>query len=369
MANRQYTMWMCSALSKYAEVFLCVEKLVKSPAEVFRFYNVQPSFEIREIGPVRRPRSFWFAWRLAPWIASEQPTLIYLSDIKLLSHLRRFARRANYVYDTENLPSELGRYLACLGSARAVVCYNQFFQKALMELGVDPGKIIIAPSGVKLEDYRTNVDTKILRRELGLPLENKIVMYTGHFYEWKGADVLLRAALQLKAGTEVFLIGGKEADVQRMTALAAETGSSNVHFIPFQPPGLIPKYQQAADVMILPNVNASEHSSYYTSPLKLFQYMAAGKPIVASDLPSVRTVLNADNAYLVPPNDPQALAQGIRDALSQQQLSTRKAERAREDVKQYTWEKRAEKILNFVSETSPKLEKRVASGAVSYSDG
>jgi glycosyltransferase involved in cell wall biosynthesis len=97
--------------------------------------------------------------------------------------------------------------------------------------------------------------------------------------------------------------------------------------------------------------------------------MAAGKPIVASDLPSVRTVLNADNAYLVPPDDSQALAQGIRDALSQQQQSTRKAERAREDVKQYTWEKRAEKILNFVSETSPKLEKRVASGAVSYSDG
>jgi glycosyltransferase involved in cell wall biosynthesis len=124
----------------------------------------------------------------------------------------------------------------------------------------------------------------------------------------------------------------------------------NIKMIPFQPPALAPKFQQAADVLIVPNISASDDSSYYTSPLKLFQYMAAGRPIVASDLPSLRTVLNSENAYLVRPDDPHALAQGIRDALSDHQESTRRTERAREEVKQYTWEKRADRILRFVAE-------------------
>lgn len=369
MANRQYTMWMCSALAKHAEVILCVERLYKSPAEVFQFYNVPPSFEIREVGAVRRPRSFWFAWKLARWIAGQRPTVIYLADVKLLSHLRRLTRQQNYLYDAENLPAELAPYLACLGSVQAVVCYNQFFRKALIDLGVDGAKILIAPSGVNLQDYPMHPDADQLRRELGLPLGKKIVMYTGHFYDWKGADVLLRAALHLEAGTEVFLIGGKDADVQRMRATAAEMGSLNVHFVPFQPPSLMPKYQQAADVMILPNVSASEHSSYYTSPLKLFQYMAAGRPIVASDLPSVRTILSDENAYLVAPDDAHALAQGIRAALADSQSAACRAERARAEVALYTWERRAERILEFVVAQSSYPATGIESAAVSSTHG
>jgi glycosyltransferase involved in cell wall biosynthesis len=136
--------------------------------------------------------------------------------------------------------------------------------------------------------------------------------------------------------------------------------------VPFQPPGLIPKFQRAADVLVLPNISASEDSSYYTSPLKLFQYMAAGRPIVASDLPSLRTILNSDNAYLVSPDDCQALAGGIRDALSNHQESARRAERARVDVNQYTWEKRAEGILDFVAEKTSKPMESLASEGFSY---
>jgi glycosyltransferase involved in cell wall biosynthesis len=189
-----------------------------------------------------------------------------------------------------------------------------------------------------------------LRRELNLPLKKKIAMYTGHFYQWKGVEVLVQAASQLDPDIDVYLVGGKEADIQRLKESTARVSWAKIKMIPFQPPSLAPKYQQAADVLVVPNIRASDDSSYYTSPLKLFQYMAAGRPIVASDLLSLRTVLNTETAYLVRPDDPQALAQGIRDALSDDQEAARRSKRAQEEVKQYTWEKRAERILQFLGE-------------------
>jgi glycosyltransferase involved in cell wall biosynthesis len=76
--------------------------------------------------------------------------------------------------------------------------------------------------------------------------------------------------------------------------------------------------------------------------------MASGKPIVASDLPSLREVLSEKNAFLVKPDDPRALAEGIRFALAHPEEAARRAAQAREDVKRYTWEMRAEKILSFI---------------------
>ena len=87
-------------------------------------------------------------------------------------------------------------------------------------------------------------------------------------------------------------------------------------------------------------------------PLKLFEYMAAGVPILATDLPSIREVLrHGENAWLIPPGDPKALAEGIRHLLENPELARRLAERARGDVQKYTWKHRAETILRLVGNT------------------
>jgi glycosyltransferase involved in cell wall biosynthesis len=361
MANRQYIMWMCQALSQHAEVVLYVTKIYKPLTEIYEFYDVLPSFQIREIDHVWKPRSFWAARSFARCIATEDPSIVYVADVRLLQFLKYFAPARNYVYDTENLPSELGQYVRHINSTKAVICYNQFFKEALVEIGIDPNKIIIAPSGVNLEKYQSQIPKETLRRELKLPLTKKIVMYTGHFYEWKGVEILLRAASQLDSETEVCLVGGKDADIKRIFESGKGLSWTNIKMIPFQPPALVAKFQQAADVLVVPNISASADSSYYTSPLKLFQYMAAGRPIVASDLPSLRTVLNSQNAYLVRPDDPLALAQGIREALADNQEAARRTERAQEEVKQYTWEKRADRILNFILERDSMSEQRTLS--------
>ncbi|MEK7179313.1 MAG: glycosyltransferase, partial [Patescibacteria group bacterium] len=93
----------------------------------------------------------------------------------------------------------------------------------------------------------------------------------------------------------------------------------------------------------------STYSRNDTSPIKLFEYMASGRPIVASSLPSIREILNEQNAFLVQPDNPEDLKRGIEKALGDAAVARQCAARAREDVRPYTWEKRAEAMLGFIT--------------------
>jgi glycosyltransferase involved in cell wall biosynthesis len=90
-------------------------------------------------------------------------------------------------------------------------------------------------------------------------------------------------------------------------------------------------------------------ASYFTSPLKLFEYMASGKPIVASDLPAIREVLSHNtNSILVPPDNPEALAGGVRYILENPAMGEKIARQAAVDVLSYTWDERTKKIMDFI---------------------
>lgn len=108
------------------------------------------------------------------------------------------------------------------------------------------------------------------------------------------------------------------------------------------------KFLKAADILVLPNVPTSEESVKYTSPVKLFEYMASGVPIIASDLPSIREILNEQNAILVRADDPAALAEDINKVLQDNELSNSISKQALIDVKDHTWENRAQKIIDFL---------------------
>jgi glycosyltransferase involved in cell wall biosynthesis len=97
-------------------------------------------------------------------------------------------------------------------------------------------------------------------------------------------------------------------------------------------------------VLVLPNP-ASAISTRFTSPLKLFEYMAAGRPIVASDLPAITEVLRHEkNALLVAPGDPAALAAAVRRLLNDRALADRLAQAALVDAGEYSWDRRGERL-------------------------
>ena len=113
--------------------------------------------------------------------------------------------------------------------------------------------------------------------------------------------------------------------------------------------------QRAADVLVLPNRRDGGQSEYFTSPMKMFEYMASGTPLVASNLPSLREVLSETNAFLVEPDSASALAAGIREVLSRPEQAQSRALQAHHDVAKYSWHQRAQGIIKFISSSSHEI--------------
>ena len=187
------------------------------------------------------------------------------------------------------------------------------------------------------------------------PGDPPVVAYAGHLYPWKGCDVMVRA-LTLLPGVHGLVIGGRggrggqtgrgaaDADFARLRALVTELGLDERVTIT----GLVPRAEVAerlarADVLALPTVDTP--SARYTSPLKMFEYMAAGRPIVASDLSPIAEVLtDGRNARLVRPGDPSALADAVRALVAEPAEAARLARAAFADVAAYSWARRAERL-------------------------
>jgi glycosyltransferase involved in cell wall biosynthesis len=126
--------------------------------------------------------------------------------------------------------------------------------------------------------------------------------------------------------------------------------ADRVTFTGLVAPGQVPEHLRNADILVLPNP-ASAISNHATSPLKLFEYMAAGKPIVASNLPSIGEVLTHEvNALLVAPGDAEALAGAIGNLVADADLRARLGAAARRDVAEYSWDRRAERLERLFTE-------------------
>src|SRR5262249_15264938 len=146
------------------------------------------------------------------------------------------------------------------------------------------------------------------------PIRPFLVGYAGHLYPWKGVDVVIGAIAAI-TDARGLIVGGhaQEPDLARVRALAASLHcAGRITFTGQLPPADVAARLAVADVLVLPNP-PSAISNTFTSPLKLFEYMASGRPIVASDLPSIREVLADDrNALLVDAGNPQAFTAAIR---------------------------------------------------------
>jgi len=257
-------------------------------------------------------------------------TVIYevhtLDESGLLSKLieKQLSRSADYIiFITENL--------------QRVYCRK--FQR-------DLGKTIVSPDGVDLSVFNIPVSQEEAKKKLGLPADKKIVLYTGHLYKWKGVDTLIKASPLLNREASVYIVGGTQEDI---AAYQKEFSDFNkVIFAGHKSHQEIPFWLKAADVLVLPNSGQEKISSLYTSPLKMFEYMASQRPIVASDLPSLREILNEKNCLFCQPDDPESLASNLKKVLADKELAGQISKQAFEDVNNYTWEKRVGRILDFI---------------------
>lgn len=166
------------------------------------------------------------------------------------------------------------------------------------------------------------------------------IVYAGSFFPWKGVQDLVTAAAHLP-GCRLTLIGGTPERIREYQALVAPGGAEVVFAGHMSHAEVLAALGQTC-ITVLPN--RAEPNSLWSSPLKLFEYMATGCAVVAVDLPSVREVLADDDAVWVRPGDPAGLAAGIRRLANNPQEARRMGERLRNKAKAYTWEARALKL-------------------------
>ncbi|MCY2958615.1 MAG: glycosyltransferase family 4 protein [Planctomycetota bacterium] len=230
--------------------------------------------------------------------------------------------------------------------ARGIVAISGGVREDLCALGVVADSIVVEHDGFESARFALQPSRAEARRSLGLPSDASIVVYTGGLLAWKGVDLLVDAARFLPSAYFV-VAGGLDADVARLRAHAG--GLSNLRIDGFQAPERVPLYLAAADVGAVPNRSQPAISARYTSPLKVFESMAAGLPLVASDLPSLREILRPDaDAVFVAPDDARALADGIGRLLADSALRSRLATNLRARAPEHTWDARARRILAWM---------------------
>ena len=215
-------------------------------------------------------------------------------------------------------------------------------------------EVQIAPNGTDLERYNHLPEAAEARRQLGLP-EGVTVGYTGHFYSGRGMNLLLGLAQKFPQ-TRFLWVGGTPQAVATWQTRLNDAGVKNVTLTGFIENRLIPLYQAAADVLLMPyetSISGSSggNSAEICSPMKMFDYLASGRAIISSDLPVLHEVLNQRNAVFCPPNDLSAWQKALAELLANPEKCLKLASQAQRDAASYTWRGRAAKALQSFFQT------------------
>ena len=261
------------------------------------------------------------------------------------------------IFELHDLPSGtmgpwlLRRFLKASGARRLVVNTNHLAEmmRKRFELPSERNLLVLAPNGVDVQRYTRLPEPQAARKNLGL-LEGFTAGYTGHLYKGRGIRMIFELARKLPEMC-FLLVGGRPEDVAHRKLQAREL--NNVHFTGFVPNAKLPVYQAACDVFLMPHSRRVACSSgtdiaEFTNPLKMFEYLACGRPIIASDLPILREILSAENAVILPIGDTQAwlnALQMLRNSPSRRQTLSNAGKHT---AVKFSWENRGRRVLQDI---------------------
>jgi len=333
------------------------QKIKQDP---FEFYDLKKEFKITrlfcldlmglekifgKIAFLIQSFSFAFVVLIYCLLKSKKDEVLYIRHLFSVWLLSLFGFRV--YYEIHALPKNMIFGPRFYKRLAGIIVITKNIKKTLIKKGIDNDKILVAPDGVDLSDFMLDLTKSECRRKLNLPQDKKIILYTGHLFKWKGASVLAEAAKKISLDCLVVFVGGTTEDIVKFKEKYSHL--SNILIAGWHPYKEIPCWLKAADVLVLPNSGKTEISRYWTSPMKMFEYMTSQRPIVASDLPSMREVLNKKNAVLIKPDSSQRLAQSIDFVLKNPDFSHKLAEQAYIDIRLYTWDLRVKRIIEFIS--------------------
>ena len=234
-----------------------------------------------------------------------------------------------------------------LKKAQAVCCLSNISRTILIERGIEAEKVLVTPDGVDFHKFNPDRDGNQIRKHLGL--EGKtIVGYVGVLSEYRGAYTILQSAKEVLSQEKNFhfiVIGGGRA-LSEMENYVQEHNLSD-RFTLTGPVSHddIPHYIAAMDIALAPY---GHEKRFYDSPMKVFEYMAMGKPLIATGQGQIKELIkHGENGVLIEPGDSSGLARAIVDLGGNVFMMKKMGLKGRATIEPYTWEANARKVLDL----------------------
>ncbi len=247
---------------------------------------------------------------------------------------------------------------AVLDGADLIVVVSAPLRDELVERGIEAAKILVNPNGVDPQRYAPDVDGSSVREALGLG-DRTVIGFIGTFGRWHGAEVLaeaygrlLASRPELRETTRLLMVGDGVTMPEVREAIQRHDISEQVVLTGLVPQEQGPAHLAAMDILASPHVPNPDGTPFFGSPTKLFEYMAMGRGIVASDLDQIGEVLEHDvTAWLVKPGDADALVEGLAVLIDDPERRARLGAAAREEVlAHYTWREHTRRIIEALKE-------------------
>jgi glycosyltransferase involved in cell wall biosynthesis len=244
-------------------------------------------------------------------------------------------------------------FVAACNKCAKVVCLTRAMRDELVGLGVDATKAIVEGDGVDLRRFEQQESASHAKERWDLPHDSPIIGYVGSLATRetleKGVRELIDAFATLKHPSALlWIVGGpkKWEDIYRAHAKTLGLRDQQIRFQGRIDACEVPSAISACDVCIYP-APKTRHPYFLrdTSPLKLFEYLAAGRPVICADLPPVRDVVDAHSVKFFEPGNCTELTDCLADALAHPDAYRSRAEWGKEMVKDRSWDRRMERIL------------------------
>ena len=354
-ANSIHVMKMCQAFSHLGhEVALLAPDVVNGlepgVSDVYAFYGVDACFELRKLPwyPVKG-RGWIYGWEAALLVRRLGVDAVFGRSL----HACSFAARSGVptIWDAHMLsfldrPGERWLFHRMIDAPRfqhlSVNCAS-LGRCILDQVPELDGRIVVAHNGAD------ELAKDLAPAELGSGGRPK-VGYVGHLYSGKGFEII-PALAALVPWADFHVVGGEQKTVEALRS--DQTLPHNVHLHGFVPPAETERLCLAFDVLLAPyqsdvRIAGGGETAAWMSPLKIFGYMAAAKPILCSDLPVLREVIEDDRngILVVAPDDPGAWAAALQRLLDDRALRERLGASAHADfLARHTWRQRAIRVL------------------------